>query len=63
MKYTEIFFRTLKDNADHVYSVYEEEGREKNYTQNVINEIKLITDAKEADGKQATVVIGIVQHK
>ena len=63
MRYTEIFYKTLKDNTEHVQNVYEEKGWESNYEQNVINQIESIIDARGTSGEQLAVVTGIVQHK
>lgn len=62
MKYTEIYYRTLNDNTEHAVNIYEQKGWEKNYTQSVLNEIEAIVDARDKDGKQCAVVIGIKQH-
>ena len=62
MRYTEIYYRTLFDNIEHVENIYEQKGWEKNYTQNVLDRIESIVDARNNDGKQCAVVIGIKQH-
>lgn len=62
MKYTEIYYRTVIDNIEHVENIYEQKGWEKNYTQSVIDSIEAIVDARDKDGKQCAVVTGIIQH-
>lgn len=63
MRYTEIFYKTLKDNKKYAVVVNEEIGWERDYEQNVINRIESIVDARGTDGEQLAVVTGIVQHK
>ena len=62
MRYTEIYYRTINDNIEHVENIYEQKGWEENYTQSVLNRIESIVDARDKDGKQCAVVIGIKQH-
>lgn len=62
MKYTEIYYRTVKDNSEHVEIIHEYKGWEKNYAQSVLNRIEAIVDARDKDGKQCAVVTGIKQH-
>jgi hypothetical protein len=62
MKHTEIYYKTVNDNTEYVAHIYEQKGLEKSYTQNVLNRIESIVDARDNDGRQYAVVIGIKQH-
>ena len=61
MRGTEIVYKLIKTGTYKKSCVFEKEGWEANYEQNVINEIKAITDARDENGKPCAVVTSIKQ--